>query len=191
MQKGKWMWVLFCSFAVMVSAGFTFYKPVSQLYRIKEGRIHFKSDAPLELIEASSTNLKGLIRTDDQTFAFSVANTSFEGFNSALQREHFNENYMESARFPNCTFSGKIIEPVDFTKDGLYTVRAKGKLSVHGVDVERIIKSTLTIKGSTISVQSEFIVPLQDHNITIPKIVNQKIAEEINVTINATLAPQN
>lgn len=191
MQKRKWMWMLFCSIAVLVSAGFTFYKPVSQLYRIKEGRIHFKSEAPLELIEASSTKLKGLIRIEDQTFAFSVANTSFEGFNSGLQREHFNENYMESTRFPNCTFSGKIIEPIDFTKDGLYTVRAKGKLSVHGVDVERIIKSSLTIKGNTVSVQSEFIVPLQDHNITIPKIVNQKIAEEINVTIDATLLPQN
>ena len=182
---------MFYSIAVLVSAGFTFYKPVSQLYRIKEGHIHFKSEAPLELIEAGSTKLKGLIRTEDQTFAFSVANTSFEGFNSALQREHFNENYMESTRFPNCTFSGKIIEPIDFTKDGLYTVRAKGKLAVHGVDVERIIKATLTIKGNTVSVQSEFIVPLQDHNITIPKIVNQKIAEEINVTIDATLLPQN
>ncbi|MER2999374.1 YceI family protein [Pontibacter populi] len=191
MQKCKWLWLMFCSFAVLVSAGFTFYKPVYQLYRIKEARIHFKSEAPLELIEAGSTKLKGLIRTEDQTFAFSVANTSFEGFNSALQREHFNENYMESTRFPNCTFSGKIIEPIDFTKDGLYTVRAKGKLAVHGVDVERIIKATLTIKGNTVSVQSEFIVPLQDHNITIPKIVNQKIAEEINVTIDATLLPQN
>ncbi len=187
--KNWWCWVLCCA-VVFISAGFTFWLPASQLYRIKEGRIHFKSEAPLELIEASSSKLRGLIRTDDQTFAFSVANESFEGFNSALQREHFNENYMESSRYPNCTFTGKIIEPVDFTKEGTYTVRAKGKLSVHGVDVERIIKSTLTIKGNTISVQSEFIVPLQEHNITIPKIVYQKIAEEINVKINATLTPQ-
>jgi hypothetical protein len=190
MYAGKWLWWMVCCCVVLVSASYTSFLPATTLYRIQEGRIHFKSDAPLELIEASSTKLKGLIKTDDQTFAFSVANQSFEGFNSALQREHFNENYMESARYPNCTFSGKIIEPVDFSKDGTHTVRAKGKLSVHGVDVERIIKSTLTIKGNIISVQSGFTVPLQEHNITIPKVVYQKIAEEINVTITATLTPQ-
>ncbi|NDK56637.1 YceI family protein [Pontibacter sp. BT213] len=190
MQSNKILWWIICSAALLLSAGYTFYRPVAQLYRIKEGRIHFKSEAPLELIEASSAKLKGLIKTDDQTFAFSVANESFEGFNSALQREHFNENYMESTRYPNCTFAGKIIEPVDFSKDGTYTVRAKGKLAVHGVEVERIIKSALTIKGGIITIQSEFIVPLQEHNITIPKIVYQKIAEEISVEINATLTPQ-
>lgn len=187
MQAMKWMLV---ATIVLVSAGFTLPGPFAQLYRISEGSIHFKSDAPLELIEAHSTKLKGLIRTDDQTFAFSVANESFEGFNSALQREHFNENYMESARYPNCTFTGKIIEPVDFTKDGSYSVRAKGKLSVHGVEVERIIKSTLTIKGGVLQVQSSFVVSLQEHNITIPKVVYQKIAEEINVQVLATLTPQ-
>ena len=188
MQVKSWLSWLVCCVALVVGSAYTLL-PV-QLYRITEGRIHFKSEAPLELIEASSTKLKGLIKTEDQTFAFSVANESFKGFNSALQREHFNENYMESARFPNCTFSGKIIEPVDFTKNGTHTVRAKGKLSVHGIDVERIIKSTLTINNGEIKVQSSFIVPLQEHNITIPKVVYQKIAEEINVEINATLTPQ-
>src|SRR5688572_29911318 len=74
----------------------------------KEGTIHFKSEAPLELIEATSKKMKGALNPAEQTFAFSVANNSFEGFNSALQREHFNENYMESVKFPTCTFSGKI-----------------------------------------------------------------------------------
>ncbi|MBB6610804.1 YceI family protein [Pontibacter sp. Tf4] len=189
MQAKRWSWLLTIA-TVIVCAGFTVRQPATQLYRIAEGRIHFKSDAPLELIEASSTKLKGLIRTEDQTFAFSVANESFEGFNSALQREHFNENYMESARYPNCTFSGKIIEPIDFTKDGSYSVRAKGKLSVHGVEVERIIKANLAIKGGQIRVESSFIVPLQEHNITIPKVVYQKIAEEILVEMSATLTPQ-
>ncbi|MEJ8757162.1 YceI family protein [Pontibacter sp. H259] len=189
MQNRNWLgWILCCA-TLILCTGYTLLRPV-QLYRITEGKIHFKSDAPLELIEASSTKLKGLIKTEDQTFAFSVANESFEGFNSALQREHFNENYMESNRYPNCTFSGKIIEPVDFTKNGMYSVRAKGKLSVHGVDVERIIKSTITIKDGEIKVNSSFIVPLQEHNITIPKVVYQKIAEEINVEISATLTPQ-
>ncbi len=164
--------------------------PQKPLFIAKTGTIHFKSDAPLELIEASSNKLKGVINPAEQTFAFSVPNNSFEGFNSALQKEHFNENYMESAKFQNSSFSGKIIEDIDYTADGTYTIRAKGKLLVHGVEQERIIKGTLQIKKGVISVASTFTVPLADHNITIPKIVYQKIAEEIQVSINAVLQPQ-
>ena len=112
---------------------------------------------------------------------------SFEGFNGPLQKEHFNENYLESLKYPKATFAGKIIEKIDFQKDGTYPVRAKGKLSVHGVEQERIIKSSLEIKGDRLVVRSTFTVPLSDHAISIPKIVHQKIAEEIEVTVEATL----
>lgn len=161
-----------------------------KLLLTKEGTIHFKSEAPLELIEATSKKLKGALNPAEHTFAFSVANNSFEGFNSALQREHFNENYMESVKYPTCTFTGKIIEDIDYTADGTYNVRAKGKLAVHGVEQERIIKATMQIKKGVISVSSDFTVPLADHNITIPKIVNQKIAEEIFVDLNVVFQPQ-
>ncbi|MFC5269738.1 YceI family protein [Adhaeribacter terreus] len=178
--------VVICAFLLQVLLP----APQQTLFITKTGNIQFKSEAPLELIEARSAKMKGVINPAEQTFAFSVANNSFEGFNSALQREHFNENYMESNKFPNSSFSGKIIETIDFTVDGTHTVRAKGKLLVHGVEQERIIKATLQIKKGVISVSSSFTVPLADHNITIPKIVYQKIAEEIQVDLNAVLQPQ-
>ncbi|MCB0573915.1 MAG: YceI family protein, partial [Saprospiraceae bacterium] len=78
-------------------------------------------------------------------------------------------------------------DAVDFEKDGTYSVRAKGKLLIHGEEQERIIKSQMNISGNSIRVQSSFTVPLSDHNITIPKIVYQKIAEEIAVTVDAEL----
>ncbi|MDX5346396.1 MAG: YceI family protein, partial [Hymenobacteraceae bacterium] len=159
--------------------------PEKALYRSKDGSIYFKSDAPLELIEAKSAKLKGIINPAEQTYAFTVSNNSFEGFNSALQREHFNENYMESLKYPNSTFTGKIIDPVDFSQNGEYTVRAKGKLNIHGVEQERIIKSVVQVKDGEVQVHSRFSVLLQDHGIMIPKIVYQKIAEEIFVEINA------
>lgn len=177
-------------FFVLLLAGFKAADKQDVIYRISEGKISFVSEAPLELIQASSTQLRGALVPATQTFAFSVQNESFAGFNSALQREHFNENYMESARFPTCSFLGKIIEPIDFTKDGIHEVRAKGKLKVHGVEQERIIKSVLTIKGGTVTISSKFIVPLEEHNITIPKIVHQKIAEQITVDVSAVLTPQ-
>lgn len=157
----------------------------SALFTITKGKIAFTSDAPLELIQASSDELKGLMDVEENNFAFSVKTQTFLGFNSALQREHFNENYMESARFPACTFSGKIIEDIDFSRDGTYTVRAKGKLDVHGISKERIIKSRLIIEGEQIRITSEFTVLLQEHDIAIPKIVHQKIAEEIQLKVDA------
>lgn len=157
----------------------------NKIYEITAGTVYFRSDAPLELIEARSSKLKGLLDTEKQTFVFTVPSASFEGFNSVLQREHFNENYLESDKYPKSVFSGKIIEKVDLTKDGEYTVRAKGKLTIHGIEQERIIRSTIKVKNGAVSIHSAFTVLLQEHNITIPRVVQQKIAEEIKVEINA------
>ena len=93
---------------------------------------------------------------------------------------------MESSRYPNATFTGKIIENVDFSKEGVYTVRAKGKLTIHGVAQERILKSRVDVKGGGFSIRSYFTVILEEHNISVPKIVYQKIAEEIQVQVKAT-----
>ena len=154
----------------------------AQNYRSVTGEIYFKSDAPLELIEARSNKLQGVIDATKRNFAFKINIKSFDGFNSRLQREHFNENYLETDEFPSATFTGRIIEKIDFSKDGVYQIRAKGKLKVHGVTQERIIKSTLEVKGDELLVNSSFTVLLIEHNIAIPKIVYQKIAEEIRVS---------
>ena len=110
------------------------------------GTINFRSDTRLEFIRASSKELKGAIDTDKKSFSFKIRMRSFQGFNSPLQREHFNENYMESESYPEATFNGKIIEDIDFTTPGKYSVRAKGILFIHGIEQERIIKSEIEIK---------------------------------------------
>ncbi len=159
-------------------------------FATENGSIWFQSDAPLELIEAQSNAMRGIVDADKNAFAFTVTMRTFDGFNSPLQREHFNENYMESKRFPRASFSGKIIEKVDLKQDGTYEVRAKGKLAIHGIEQERIIKGTLTVAGTEVQLASEFTVLLEEHNIEIPKIVYQKIAEEILVKIEAKLIKQ-
>ena len=156
-----------------------------ELYSTLKGEVYFKSDAPLELIEARSTELQGIIDADKLTFAFAVRMQSFQGFNSPLQREHFNENYLESKSFPRSTFVGKIIENVDFSKNGEFTIRAKGTFTIHGIEQERIIKSNVVVKDGVLSINSEFTVLLEEHDIDIPRIVNQKISEEIYVKIEA------
>jgi polyisoprenoid-binding protein YceI len=159
----------------------------AQVFVGQSGSVRFLSDAPLELIQASSEELKSAIRLKDRSFAFRVRINSFQGFNSSLQRDHFNENYLESNAYPEATFTGKIIESIDLRQPGTYTIRAKGTLRIHGQARERIIKSQLISDGTTLRLTSHFTVLLQEHDIAIPRIVNQKIAEEIEVTVAATL----
>ena len=156
-------------------------------YNVNSGSISFRSDALMELIKASSTQLKGIFDPAKKQFAFSVNIRTFSGFNSPLQLEHFNENYLESDKFPRAVFEGKIIEDIDFHKDGLYYIRAKGNLTVHGVVQERIIKCELNIKDNEVSLKSNFTVLLADHNITIPKVVHEKLASEIKVEVKAVM----
>lgn len=158
-------------------------------YSTEKGAISFTSNAKLELINASSNKIKGLLDISTYQFAFVVQVQSFEGFNSELQRQHFNERYLESEKFYEATFAGKIIEQIDFTKNGVYEVRAKGNLTIHGKKQPRIIKGTITVKDKAIQIDAEFSVPLADHDISIPQIVSQKIATEILVKFNATMMP--
>jgi polyisoprenoid-binding protein YceI len=160
---------------------------VSGIYSTTQGTITFRSDAPLELIRASSKQLHGKIDSDKKQFAFRIRVSTFQGFNSPLQQEHFNENYLESDRYPYATFAGKLIEDIDYTMNGTYTVRAKGNLTIHNVTQERIIKSELTVNNGVLSIHSTFTVLLSEHNIPIPKVVHEKLASEIKVEVKADL----
>ena len=158
-----------------------------EIYMTKTGTVQFLSNAPLELIQAVSAELQGAINMDDNTFAFIIDNKSFKGFNSPLQQEHFYENYMQVQDFPTSTFEGKIIEKLELPSGVEQTVRAKGILSIHGVEQERIIKGTLIKSGDKILLKADFTIPLEEHNIKIPKVVYQKIAEIIDVKLEAEL----
>jgi len=164
------------------------YGVAQKKYTTDRGKIKFISKAELELIQAASANLQGIIDPRNNQFAFTVQVQTFKGFNSELQREHFNEKYIESEVYPRMAFSGKIIEIVDYDINGIYEVRAKGELEIHGQKQTRIIKSTITIEDGSLSIESSFKVPLSDHNISVPRIVNQKIATEIEVTVNAVMS---
>ena len=178
------MRLLNCSIFLLVSLNVV----VAQgRFSVKKSQVNFTSNAELELIKASSNKLQGLIDPQTQQFAFSVDINSFQGFNSELQREHFNEKYLESERFPKARFSGKIIEQVNLTTNNTFEVRAKGELDIHGVKQTRIIKGKIVVNNGTVTIDAHFTVPLSDHNISIPTIVRQKIATEIAVDISATL----
>jgi len=151
-------------------------------YSAKETTIMFFSKTTLENIFATNKASAAIIDFDSNDFAFVVPIKSFE-FEKELMKEHFNENYMESVKYPNSSFKGKVEGFYDITKNGEYKVNAVGNLEMHGVKKERTIPATIIVKDGVISIKSNFKVKLVDHNITVPSIVNQKIAEEIDVSV--------
>lgn len=162
----------------------------AQRYFVRKSTITFISDAPVERIEAVSIRLKGVIDLSVRTFAFSVPTNSFTGFNSQLQEEHFQENYVESEKYPNSTFTGKIIDEFDPAVPGKYSVRTKGIFTIRGVARERILKGVIEVKPEGLFLNVEFSLLLDDYAIRIPRVVYQKIAPEVTVKMKATLTQE-
>ncbi|MBL7952107.1 MAG: hypothetical protein JNM62_10335 [Flavobacteriales bacterium] len=156
---------------------------------LKRSMVSFVSEAPMERIAAENQRSTGVLDRNTRAFAIQIPIVEFQGFNAPLQREHFNENYMVSGTFPHATFSGRIIESVDLTIPGTYAVRAKGDLYVHGVKRERIIPCKLVVTEEGIRVTSTFDVAVDEHDIRIPRVVQQKVAAVVQVKVDVLFDP--
>lgn len=159
-----------------------------KIFKTYNGKINFISVAPLETIKAGSKKLNGIINLSTNNFSFKVNMISFEGFNNPLQKEHFFENYMETEQFPESTFNGKIIEPIK--SQGKQKLRAKGNLTIHGVSNEVLIDVNIDYSNNNLQFDSAFEVLLEDYNISVPKIVRQKISSNIKVVVSGTMSNQ-
>ena len=158
----------------------------AQQYMTREGHVRFFSTTPIEDIEAENHQTTALLQADG-AFAFRVPVLGFR-FEKALMEEHFNENYLESHTYPNGSFEGSIDGFTDALKDGeSHDVLAKGVLTIHGVEKQREIPSTVQWNGTGWDIESVFTVAPADHNINIPKVVRNKIAPTIEVTVQANL----
>lgn len=170
------------AFAILIS----FSAQAQEKYKLEKSNVRFFSETPMENIEATTEKTVAIIDAQKKEFAFKIQIRSFH-FEKELMEEHFNENYMESEKFPNATFSGKIIGNFSMKVDGVYPVTAQGELNVHGVKKVRKIPATITVKNGKATLNSNFTIKLVDHKITIPSIMMMKIAEEIAVTIKGDL----
>ena len=160
-------------------------------YFTKTGSIGFYSHTPVEDIVAENHHVTSIhdIKTGDYVFAVLIK--SFE-FKKSLMEEHFNENYMESEKFPKSTFEGRItnITEIDFSVPGTYTVNVTGNLTIK--DKTNPIESTGTMKvqdDNTIKGESKFSIEVEDYGIDIPKIVREKIAKSIEITCDLMYEP--
>lgn len=153
-------------------------------YFTRNGHISFNAGTALEDIDAFSNAASSVLDISTGQIEFATLIKSFE-FKRALMQDHFNENYMESDKYPKSVFRGKIVnlDKVDFRKDGLYPVKAKGFLEMHGVSKEVETTGTLNITGETIQANALFTILLSDYNISVPGLVKDKISKSVSITV--------
>jgi polyisoprenoid-binding protein YceI len=153
----------------------------------KNAHIWFYSHTPLEDIEAHNHQVVSILDPSAGVIQFSLLVRSFE-FDRKLMEEHFNENYMESDSYPKASFKGKIsnMKDINLKKEGSYTADITGDLTIHNVTRNFNGKATITVKGKTVSAKSDFVVRPEDYNIEIPKLVEDKIAKEMDVHVEVS-----
>ncbi|MFC4268914.1 YceI family protein [Polaribacter marinivivus] len=156
-------------------------------YFTKTGDINFFSKAPLENITADNKDVLSIINVETGEMAIQMKMIDFT-FEKALMQEHFNENYIESDKYPTATFKGTITDFKNMS-DTKKEHTVKGVLTIHGVSKNVEIKANFKKANNAIDVDGNFIVALKDYKIKIPKIVFMNIAENIKVTFKFNHQP--
>ena len=168
--------IIFCMAFVSVCEG--------QKYSSEKGLITFFSDAAIEDIKAENNMVGSLFNATSGELVYIVKIKDFK-FEKSLMREHFNEKYMETEKFPKSTFQGKLVG-FNPTAHGEQKVRAVGKLNIHGVTRDIDIPGTIEFSSGKAVMKSKFMVKLADYDIKIPKLIWQNIAEQVEVKIDFT-----
>lgn len=173
--------------ALLITASVSF---AQDKFYTKTGKISFNSKAPLEEIEGKNKTVTAVLDSRSGALQFAVQMKGFE-FEKQLMQQHFNENYVESDQYPRAEFRGTITNnsDINYSKDGTYTAKVSGKLTIHGVTKDVATTGTLKIDGGKIDADASFNVLISDYNIRIPAIVKDKISNSIKVTVDCDLEP--
>jgi hypothetical protein len=161
-----------------------------QKYMTKNGYIGFISLTPMENIKGDNNQVAGVLDISNGEMVFQALIKSFH-FDRALLEEHFNENYMESEKFPKSSFKGKItnLSSVNFTKTGIYDVNVEGDLTIHNVTNKISIKGTVEVVPGGINANSKFNIVPEDYKIIVPGIVREKISKNLEVIVTMKYSP--
>lgn len=148
----------------------------------RTGYISFYSKTPLEDIKAENKQANAAIDLSKKSIACVALMKGFL-FPKALMQEHFNENYVESDKYPKASFAGSYTGDVDPAKDGTYKVILKGNLTLHGVTRSIEAPAVMEVKAGKLTGTSHFKIKPADYNIRIPALVKDKIAQHMDITV--------
>ena len=164
----------------------------AQRYFTKSGTISFDATAPgsPEDIKADNRTVTCVIDASTGAIQFKAPMKAFT-FERALMQEHFNENYVESNKYPEAKFAGSIsnITAIDFTKDGSYPATVKGKLNMHGVEQSVETTGKVNVSKGKITATASFSVLLSDYKVDVPTLVGDKVSKTAKITVNCGLEP--
>ncbi len=157
-------------------------------YFTRGANISFFSNSPLEKIEASTNSGNCVLDLGSGKLEAAVLINSFN-FKKALMQEHFNENYMESAKFPKAVFKGILPNPreLNLGKDGTYKTLLKGEMTIHGVTRPMETEVTFRVGDGKIFAETEFDVTVADYNISIPALMRDNIAKIVRLKVKTEL----
>ncbi|MBT1696900.1 YceI family protein [Fulvivirgaceae bacterium PWU4] len=161
---------------------------VAQKYSLEKANVSFFSHAAIEDITAENKKVSSIFNSESGEIVYSITINGFQ-FKKSLMQEHFNEKYMESDKYPKSTFQGKI-SGFDSNGKGVQQVKAAGKLTIHGVTRDVEIPGTIEKQDNKLVMKSKFMVKLEDYKITIPQLLWQNIAEQVEVTVDFSYKPQ-
>jgi polyisoprenoid-binding protein YceI len=173
------------AFAFILGISLFAFTPAAKVYLTHTGHIWFFAGTAMEDVNANNYQVAANLNSNTGEMAYSVLVKGFE-FKRALMQEHFNENYMESDKYPKSTFKGKIsdISNVNFEKNGTYNVNVSGELNMHGVTKTVSAPGTITVSADSVHAKSNFKIALKDYNITIPSVVKDKISETVQIHVD-------
>ena len=177
------------SFFLLLLVGLTALGPVQaqSKYLTKTGQIRFFSSAPIEDIEATNQQVAAVLDIGTGQLAFAVPIKGFV-FKRNLMHEHFNENYLESDKFPNATFTGHFVgfEAATLATAGPHNVQVEGDLTIHGVTHHIQVSASVELKSGQLLAAATFPVASADYNIKIPWLVRDNIAKVVSVRVALT-----
>jgi len=159
-------------------------------YFTRNGHIYFLSKTDIIDIDAHNRQTASFLNTKNGDMVFAVIMKLFK-FDLALAEEHFNENYVESEKYPKAKFKGRIdnFDKIDVSKNAVHHVTVSGKLSLHGKTKPLKAKGTIEIKNGMIIAKSKFTLMLKDYGISIPNLVKDKVSKEIIIEIDMVYKP--
>lgn len=159
-----------------------------EAYATRSGQIRFNASTPLEDIEAENTRVNAILKPESGAFGVVLLIAEFE-FPRKLMQEHFNENYLESHKYPKATFAGTLQGTAPYLNGESCDCAVSGTLTLHGVARPLTAGVRISRDTSGYRLRSAFTVRPEAHDIKVPKLLFSKIAEEVQVEIDFWLVP--
>jgi len=181
--RGKFLACILAAMVVLPAITFG-----QNVLKAVDGKVSFFSQAPLEDIYAVSHQVNSFINKSTGEIVFIIPMRSFD-FEKDLMEEHFNEKYIESDKYPNATYKGKIEGEIDFSVPGTYSLTSSGLMGIHGKEKMISEGGTIRITQDTVFLDTKFRVAIADYDIAIPKLLIKNIADTVEVTLNASYMP--